>query len=177
MDFASVYGRLVDPDLIDLAHYCETLAGGQDLAPWKSFRPEAVPAMMGRLYVAEVVDGGADYFIRLSGMLMREIYGSDLEGLKVSVIADAGLRRILKKNFDAIVECREPLLCHGRLCWPDGHCIAVNRLLIPFAGPDGQLRIILGAIHCDAPLDLLVLFRGKGPAVFTPMACEEAQPI
>lgn len=154
-------------DLVRLARHCAELAGDKALADWHQFHPKNVPWMLGRLYVIEVLDGGADFFFRLSGVLMKEIYGTELENVRLSQLNNGAMRDALKTNYHKIVVTGEPVFQKAVLRWRVGFDIHVQRLLIPFTGPGGGVHTILGGIFSDVPDDMLVLYRDNAPVNFS----------
>lgn len=168
LDFSALYTRLRDPDLVHLARYCETLRRGHDLPRWHDFRPGDVSYMLGRLFVVDVLDGGADYFFRLCGVYLSEIYGVDIAAHRVSELPPGAFSDTVRRNYDQVVSSQRPLCERGEFRWSAEQRIGVERLLIPFADDQGRLHTILGGVQCDVPLDILVLFRGKGEGLFLP---------
>jgi hypothetical protein len=173
MDFGIAYRIPINAGLLRLARHCEKLADGREMPHWRDFRPTDVPWMIGRLYLVEVLDGGADYYFKLSGSLMKEIYGTEPEKKRLSEMIDCGLTRTLRANYDAIVATRKPFYLRGELRWPEGQCIHVERLLVPFCNEGDTPVMILGAVACDAPLEIVALYRGCGAAEFVPLPVEE----
>lgn len=156
----------VSDDLKRLADHCSRLAAGRAMADWHAFRPQDVPWMLGHLFVVDVVDGGRDFFFRLSGVQMRDVYGVELENVHLSAIQNRDMREALLNNYRGIVESGVPLFKRVVLRWKQGFDVPVQRLLVPFAGPDGKVHTILGGIHCEVPEDLLVLYRDDAPMQF-----------
>jgi hypothetical protein len=167
MDFSSVYAQGACGDLVRFAEYCEALAGRDAMPRWSKFRPRDVAFLLGRIYLVDVIDGGRDFSIRLSGLVMKEIYGLDLEGHRLSELPQTSLIKTLHQNYAAVITARAPLFLHGVLRWPH-YRIHVERLLVPFADEGGNLSTIVGAIWADVPLESLMLYRGDGPALYEP---------
>lgn len=168
MDFSALYRSLQDPDLIRLARYCEELSAGHPFPHWHDFRPSHAGYLLGRLYVIEVLDNGADYFFKLSGIYMKEIYGVEIVDRPLSSLPAGPLKDTMRRNYTAVVASGNPVCEMGELVWPDERRIGVERMLIPFANEAGSLHTILGAVQCDVPLEILQLFRGNGPGRFVP---------
>ncbi|MGB8601266.1 MAG: PAS domain-containing protein [Rhizomicrobium sp.] len=168
MDFSALYRSLQDPDLIRLARYCEELTAAKPLPCWHDFRPSHATYLLGQLYVIELIDGGADYFFKLSGSYMKEIYGIEIVDRPLSSLPDGALKDTMRRNYAAVVASGNPVCGAGELVWPDERRIGVERMLIPFADEQGSLHTILGAVQCDVPLEILQLFRGNGPGRFIP---------
>jgi hypothetical protein len=173
MDFALLYRYSANAGLIRLAKHCEKLADGREMPSWRDFRPTDVPWLLGRIYLIEVIDGGADYFFKLCGSLMNEIYGTEPEGRLLSQMPDCSLKRTLRANYDTVFAARKPLYQRGELHWSEGQRICVERLLIPFCDGTEVPTMILGAVACDAPLEMIALYRGSGAAEFVPIPIGE----
>lgn len=165
MDFSAFYAQGASDDLVRFAKYCETLAEGANLPRRSRFRPRDVAFLLGRIYLVDVIDGGSDFFVRLSGLYMKELYGDDFEGRHLSDLPDTSLTQTLRQNYTAILATRAPLYRQGILRWPH-YRIHVERLLVPFADDEGALSTIVGAVAADVPLESLALYRGNGPAIY-----------
>jgi hypothetical protein len=162
MDFTAVYKVSARADILRLARHCDALAGTRQMPHRRDLHPADVTWLLGRLYLIDVLDGGADYSFRLFGIFWEKMYGMDLTGQRLSEIEAAGRLTALRGDYDTVVAAREPIFHPGALVWPNQKAIRYERLLVPFAGDDGQVSLILAAAGCDVSLDDLVLFRGKG---------------
>jgi hypothetical protein len=161
MDFTAIYRASARADILRLARHCDALAGTHELPLRRDFRPADVTWMLGRIYLIDVLDDGADYCFRLFGIFWEKMYGTDVTGRRLSEIEATGLAA-LRGDYDAVLAARAPLLHPGKLVWSNQKSIHFERLLIPFAGDNGQVSLILVAAGCDVSLDDLVLYRGKG---------------
>jgi hypothetical protein len=166
MNFNMLERADVHDDLRRLARTCEALAGGRKMARWREFRPVQVRWMIGRLFVIEVLDGGVDYFFRLGGTVLDEIYGTDLNQKRLSEAENGPLRAALRTGYDTVVASGEPLFGRAVLHWQKGQDIHIQRLLIPFAGDEERVQMILGGVYSDVPAEMLVLYRDKAPVEF-----------
>ncbi|MDE2182471.1 MAG: PAS domain-containing protein [Alphaproteobacteria bacterium] len=175
MDFASVYEGAAHDDLVRFAQYCQALAGDRPMPLRRQFRPGDVRWLLGRLYVVDVIDAGKDFHFRVAGLLMKEIYGVDFEGRRLSEFPETGLSKALRANYDRIMQTKAALFQRAALCWPE-HQINLQRLLVPFAGDDGALCSIVVGVHVDVPLESVVIFRGEGPGAFQPSESPSAAP-
>lgn len=157
------FEALAHPDLIRLARHCEELAGLSDMPHREEFNPGPVLRYLpGRLYLVDVLDGGADYRFRLFGMFWQTIYGRNLAGLKLSDIEAAGQLLALRPHYDTCLAKRAPVFLPGKLIWQNRHAISFQRLLIPFAEGEGNVSMLLCAAYCDISQDDLCLFQGSG---------------
>ncbi len=162
MDFAAIYKKSARVDMVRLAKHCDALAGTREMPHRRDLRPADVSWMLGRFYLIDVLNGGADYCFRLFGTFWEKMYGADLSGQRLSEIEATGRLTALRGDYDTVVATRAPFLHPGKLVWPDQKSISYERLLIPFSDDNGQVSLILAAAGCDVSLDDLVLYRGKG---------------
>jgi len=162
MDFSTVYETSTRADLARLVKHCDALAGTRRMPHRKDLRPADVTWLLGRIYLVDVLDAGADYCFRLFGIFWEKMYGADLTGQRLSKIEATGRLTALRADYDGVVAAGAPFLHPGKLVWPNRKSISYERLLVPFSGDDGQVSLILAAAGCDVPLDDLVLHKGKG---------------
>ena len=162
MDFTGVYKVSARADILRLARHCDALAGTRPMPHRQDLHPADVTWLLGRLYLIDVLDGGADYSFRLFGIFWEKMYGMDLTGQRLSEIETTGRLAALRGDYDTVVASSEPLFHPGRLVWPNKKSIHFERLLIPFSDDNGRVSLILTAAGCDVSLDDLVLHRGKG---------------
>lgn len=179
MEFERQFEVLAHPDLIRLARHCEDLAGPAQLPRREDFNPAPILRyLFGRLYMVDVIDGGADYRFRLFGMFWQTIYGRNLAGERLSEIEATGNLLSLRPHYNACVAKRAPVFRPGKLVWPDRQAIAYQRLLIPFSECDGGVSMLLCAAHCDISLEDLCLFQGSGmPQLVLEDAAESAAQV
>jgi len=65
--------------------------------------------MIGKMYMIDVLDDGADYCFRLFGNFWQTIYGVDLTGRRLSALEASGNLTALRPVYDAVAKTREPL--------------------------------------------------------------------
>jgi hypothetical protein len=162
MDFAAICEASTRADMVRLVKHCEALAGPGEMPNQRDFRPADVAWLLGRIYLIDVLDSGVDYCFRLFGTFWEIMYGADLTGRLLSEIEATGKLYALRGDYDMVVAMRTPFFHPGKLVWPNQKSIKYERLLIPFSRDDDQVSLILVAAGCDAPLDELILCRGKG---------------
>ena len=162
MDLSALYGTSTRVDLMLVGKYCERLAEGRRMPQRREFRPAAVSRMLGKLYLIDVIDSGADYRFRLFGTFWEKLYGFDLTDQRLGELESAGHLAALRGDYDAVVSTRQPLFHAGRLVWPNGKSIKYERLLVPLSDDDENVSQILVAAGCDVAFVDLVTQRGKG---------------
>lgn len=162
MDFTALYGASSRLDLMLLAKYCESLAGRSRMPQRRAFRPSRVPAVVGKLYLIDVLDGGADYRFRLFGLFWEKLYGFDITDQLLSELEQQGHLTALRPDYDAVVASRQSMHHAGKLVWSDGKSIRYERLLVPLSDDDETVSQIVVAAGCDVALNDLGLHTGVG---------------
>jgi hypothetical protein len=155
------------PDLAKLVDYCQLLADDCDLPHRKDFLPSRVRWMFGHLYLVDVLEGGADYRCRVWGQFWEAIFGCDLQGKLLSDLERAGHVLHLRAIYDDIVATRQMHLRSGQVVWPDDKAVRFVRVIIPFAGDDGNVSMLLGGATSQMSSDDLVYFKGLGMPRFS----------
>jgi hypothetical protein len=150
------------PDIVRTAEHYLRLAYGRAMPNRSEFYPTQFGWMLGRMYLLDVLDGGADYCIRLFGEFWQTVYGDDMAGQPLSRLEKEGKLSGLRAEYDKVVATRELSYRPGTVKWPNGRSFRYERLLLPFAGPSGAVCLILGAATCDMTTEDLVFFRGQG---------------
>lgn len=77
-----------DPRTIELLHYWETRRNGAAMPDRADFDPLDVPRLLPNLLLAEAVDGGRDFRIRLYGTALVALSKEERTGKLMSEIAD-----------------------------------------------------------------------------------------
>jgi hypothetical protein len=139
-------------DLRRLVGYWIALAAGRAMPAFADFDPVAVPWALSRLFVVQVVDGGADFVYRLAGERINERHGGSVAGRSVAELFRpgpvAGLldrwRRVAGDPAACYTESRHPttngLLLHGR------------RVVMPLGPADGPVDHLIGMAAFEAPV-------------------------
>jgi hypothetical protein len=154
------------PELVKLVTHCRELADGRELPNGGDFHPAQIRWMFGHLYIADVVDGGADYRCRLWGQFWETIFGLDLRGMRLSELERAGHVLHLRAEYDAIVADRSTRFRTGRVVWPDGKTVNFARVIIPFADDSGNVAMLLSGGSSEMTPDDLAFFKGLGMPSF-----------
>lgn len=150
------------PELVKLVEYCRRLAGNRDLPNRDDFRPAQIRWMFGHLYMGDVLGGGADYRCTLWGPFWETIFGVDLRGMLLSELERAGHLTHLRLEYGAIVADRKTRFRVGHVIWPGNRTIRFARVIIPFAGDDGNVSMLLSGGTSQMSPDELTSYRGLG---------------
>lgn len=149
-------------DLARFLRYYRSLAQGRPMPRYGDFRPADVSWLLGKLYVMDVLDGGADYRFRLLGAALTRLHGCDHTGKRLSDVEYPGLSNPLRAEMAMLLKLRKPLLQRGRVVWSECGSIGAEKLLVPLTDDAGELAVILGALHYEHPDEDWVLFKGGG---------------
>jgi len=152
----------VHPDLARVMRQYSQISEGRAMPHRAHFRPSKLRWMMGRLYLVDVLEGGADYRFRLFGIFWQTVYSADLTGLRLSQIEPFCHLASLRGDYDGIVAQGIPALHLRRVRWPNDGSLEFQRLLLPFCDDGGQVSLILGAAACDKVPEEVVYFKGEG---------------
>jgi hypothetical protein len=168
LEFPDLVRVSAHPDLVRLARHCAAMAGERNMPQRRSLDPQEVVWLLGRIFLLDVLEGGADYRYRLFGSAMAMVYGEDLTGRRLSELGRDGFESAMRADYDAVVATRAPLFRRGDLLWPGKEYVGVERLLVPLSDDDRTVSMILGAAcygHTGHPP---VELRSKGRPRFVP---------
>ena len=166
MGQTTFYDSSALPELVRVAECYEALTGDRLMPHRSEFSASRFRWMVGRMYLIDVLDGGADFRIRLWGDFLQIVYGVDQTGVRISEMEDRRLGDSLLRHYGNIVASKSPHFLPGAAVWPNGACIQYQRLLLPFAGDDGEVSLIVGMAASDTANDDLVFFKGLGTPSF-----------
>jgi hypothetical protein len=100
---------------------------------------------LARLTLADVVDRGRDYRIRLHGSALVERWGADLTGRLLSEIGPASLNRIVKRGNDDVVASGAPR-CE-EICYASSRAIHhYLRIILPLGEEHCGVTMLLTAV-------------------------------
>jgi hypothetical protein len=162
MDFRQVDKASVTPALMRFAGLCETLADGGDLPHRNRFEVRNAPWLFGFFSTVDVLKGGHDYRYIESGDFWRVMLNLDLVGARLSELEACGQMQNIRANYDAALRSRAPRYRTARLNWPNGMELRYERLVVPFAGNDGEVSMLVVAAQCEKPLQELMSYQRFG---------------
>lgn len=160
MDFRQLEDNSPSTNLLRFAKHCDGLAVGKAMPHRNDFHPNDAHWLFGYIYTVEVMDSGGDYRFTFSSTFWNTVYGFDMIGERLSELEACGLLATQRKEFDEVVTSRAPRYHTGELAWPDLSSIQHERLIVPFAGDDGRVSLLVVASQCDRPFPDLMRFKG-----------------
>ncbi len=129
------------PELDAFTRFWRAKAPPGGLPPKSAMDPIEMRRWLGHLSIVEVVDGGADYRVRLHGTKVAAAAGIDLTGRNVSHYP--GERRVaMHESYQLAVESRAP--CYSSIILRPGdrpQLVIWERLLLPLAENTGSDRV------------------------------------
>src|SRR5690554_1952459 len=87
MSRSSLSGRNI-PAIIELAAYLERLRGDREMPDRADIQPSEIARLLPNMIIAEAVNGGADFRIRLFGTALVTLLGEERTGKLLSEFAE-----------------------------------------------------------------------------------------
>lgn len=164
MLFADLDCQSAPLDILQFAQHCEALADGRTMPRQQDFSLADVPWMLGRLYEADVLENGADYYCRKLGIYWQAIVGSDFTGKWLSELKVYWpLANMLHAQLDRVVRSRAPVSARGRLVWPNREPVHYHRLMVPFSLDGTSVTQIVGVAHFNDEAEDIIFSHNDGP--------------
>lgn len=175
MDFRHVDKKTVSSNLLRFAKYCDGLAGGAELPHRDAFAIGDVHWLFGFIVTADVLEDGRDYRYATAGDFWKVAMNFDLSNTRLSELEACGRLTNVRPNYDAARQARAPRYRTARLTWPDRKFIRYERLVVPFAGDDGAVSMLVVAAQCDKSFEELLAYKGTGePRLVLELSAETA---
>ena len=136
------------PKLADLREFWEQKRAGLRMPARLSFDIFEFAPWMGHLTILDVVDNGADFYFRLHGTNIVELYGYEMTGKLVSNLPQEVSCTILHEYRELLV-LREPKLIARKHVLPKKDYTRIIKLLLPLSSDDTSVDQI---ISCSYPV-------------------------
>lgn len=150
MDYLDIDLDNAPVDFVQLALHCEALREGRVMPRQADFHYTDVTWLHGRLFVADVLNGGRDFRFLKFGLFWQAIFGGDCSGRRLSEIeTDCGAAGEMQDAFLRLLAIREPVMSTVTLMWPDGVTIVYDRIMMPLSDDGSSVSRIVVAAHCD----------------------------
>jgi hypothetical protein len=127
-----------------LAHWQAISPQGR-LPGRQHFEPMAVPQLLPNLWLLDVVDGGMDFRVRVTGTAIEEAGAWAQTGARISEVFPPAESGALLHELRRVVRTGRPLWQqHGRHMTQTGALASVERLAVPLAADGVQVDMVLG---------------------------------
>jgi hypothetical protein len=162
MDFRLVEKSQVSPALMRFADYCAHLADGAEMPLASAFNLSDLHWLFGYVVIADVIDNGRDYRYTHTGGFWKATLNYDLTSQRLSDLEALGRLPTFRAHYDAVVRARLSRYRTARLTWPDGRILRYQRLVVPFAGEQGEVAMLAIAAQSDKSFADLMEYKSTG---------------
>lgn len=126
------------------------LKGGADMPSKADFKPERMRAYLPNIYIVDIIDGGADYRLRLIGTALTQMVGRDMTGCLLSEVPETRWRAQI---YTHVIRERAPVAYLSRLGRPGGHEVTTENIVLPATGLDGTFsELICASVLVGSPI-------------------------
>lgn len=146
-DADQVFSRLDEPthpssrQLYDCWLDCRARHGAMQLG--RDIPGRAIPRLLRDLTVLEPIDGGSDFIFRLAGSGFLKRCGSDVKGLRFSVLYRGA---VLRSNLDSMNTCireQKPMIYDVRMATPRTILRRHESIDLPIKSQDGAADLVI----------------------------------
>jgi len=145
---------LDNPVLVEGLAYWRNLCGGRKFPVRSDVTPRGLKHLSRNTVLLRVIDGGADYEIRIAGDAHVVAHGFSVQGMFWSELSKAGNRHMIerKAHYDAVVRNGEPVAISGLMAADGRESVLLHNtaLLLPL-GPDEKTVEFLLVFSVYAP--------------------------
>lgn len=155
----------VDPDIHAMARYWRSrIQPGHSVPHRDDLDPLLdVPQLVPHVFLADALNGGEDFRIRLCGTRIADILGRDSTGLTFSQLTSGRYLQALLELHREVLDRGQPIYSRTRYGSADDEPVWVERLTMP--------------LRCTAPTPSMVLALQKFQSPGTPVSGRFAQVI
>ncbi|SDD52586.1 PAS domain-containing protein [Kordiimonas lacus] len=118
------------------------LKGEQEMPSKSDFKPERMKAYLPNLYIVDIIDGGADYRLRLIGTALTQMVGRDMTGHLISAVPETQWRG---RIYDTVVRERAPVGYLSQLGRPGGPAVTTENIVLPALDMEGEFSELVCA--------------------------------
>jgi hypothetical protein len=162
MDFRQVDKSTVNAKLLRFAKYCDDLAFGAEMPLRSAFEVRNAHWLFGFITTLDVLEGGGDFRFTYCGDFWKVALNYDMTGWRLSEAEACGRLVGLRPNYDAAIKARAPRYRFGKWVWPDGRFVRIERLVVPFAGENGEVAMIAATAQCEKSFAEIVTYNASG---------------
>lgn len=131
-------------ELCDFLAYWEQSRGDRNFPRRADIIPIPMPRLLPWTIMFDVVDGGADFIVRVCGTALTDIFGFELRGKSIRVLPEALAARIILSGQRCIA-LRAPVRGHSQISRAPGQDFqGVEICAIPISNDGETIDMILG---------------------------------
>lgn len=120
----------------------DELRGNAPMPSKNDFKPERMRAYLPNLYIVDIIDGGADYRLRLIGTALTQMVGRDMTGCLLSEVPETRWRA---QVYDLVIREKAPVAYLSRLGRLGGPEVTTENIVLPAVGMDGAFSELICA--------------------------------
>lgn len=135
---------LADDQTLSSVHaYWMSKMPSEGLPTRDSIEPSDIKGLLPNVGLIDVLDGGENFRYRLIGTGMVNVFGRDFTGVTLGEAhKDGEYGRFLHKLYGEAVSTRGAVYCESRFVYTSDRNMLIRRLLMPLAGPDGDVEML-----------------------------------
>lgn len=138
--------ELACPENRAVLDYWLALRGDADMPPRDRFNPMRIGRHLPNVIMLEP-QGPESAIVRTFGTELCRRLGVDLTGADLVQLYQGERRQGLRELIEGLTRARVISVAHSEWTTPSGHHFITENLWLPFAGADGSVTRMLGAIH------------------------------
>lgn len=132
-----------DETLSSVYAYWTSKLPAEGLPTRDSIDPAEIKDLLPDVGLIDVLDGGDNFRYRLIGTRMVTVFGRDFTGVTLGEAhKDGNYGRFLHKLYGEGVSTRGAVYCESRFIYTSDRNMVIRRLLMPLAGPDGDVEML-----------------------------------
>lgn len=131
-------------DQREVYDYWLRLRGARRMPTRDEFRPHGIVRRLPMMSLVELSSCARRFRFRLAGTGLRNMFGEELTGRYLTDIPFGEQTEFWRDVYDGVAGSAAPAQGYTRLAWRDRPAMVQAWLRLPLAGPDGEVRAILG---------------------------------
>lgn len=141
--------HLAEPRLQSVLGHWRAACGDRRMPAQRDIDPAAMVKALPYVFIAEPLDAGDDYRVRLVGSAFEEIYGRDVTGRCLSEILPPDVWCDMKAEYAEVCRTGQPSYTQTLMPQWIGLTVFYRRLLLPLSDDDGTVNRLLGVAVFD----------------------------
>lgn len=139
--------RLDHPGFVELYAYWDDKRAGRWAPARKDIDPVEIPHLLPNMFIYEVTRDPLDYRMVLFGTSLAILFGADLTNRTFDEIFSGPSAANIRRDYDQVVESREPLVTFHSAQWIDRDFVSYQRLVLPLSDDGKDVTKLIGAAY------------------------------